>query len=356
MINPSPWKVGVEASLVAETAAQWRRLGADADSTSTTPSSGNLVVGQNSWTASLEPYSLIAWEFSETRLRTGEFVVRVDQAARGELAKRMEQIEQRINNINYQRPYLALDNPGYEADGQADRIPGWQAMVGNGGVVQVHEDGPFEGSKSLYLKSEDGGGVAAVSELFDIPKTGRLSVRPHVRFRGCEANTRLFLQLQYQGEAGLTTDWASLDPSRFAEDRWTPVEKASDQLPLGSAGKMRIVLHLVGPGEAWIDDVKMFDVQLADSQRVEFGKRYLAAQRALQKDQFSECLELVDGYWQQYLVEFVPPSSSVGEGTRIDVASRPDGASSDDGANALDDARSNTFGDRMRQFVPRIRR
>src|SRR5690606_38864301 len=103
--------------------------------------------------------------------------------------------------------------------------------------------------------------------------------------------------------------------------------------------------HLAGPGQAWIDDVRLYDLRFSKSQRDALAKRLYAAKTALEENQFIDCQRLVEGYWPRRLVEYLPPTSLAGK--PADAAAAP---------AASDGKSSKGFNDRLRGIVPRILR
>ena len=88
----------------------------------------------------------------------------------------------------------------------------------------------------------------------------RLSSEQHTFERAVgrvgSASELISLALQYRNSAGgrvvtprpnLLTGWQS--------EGWARCETTFDALPVTPGGQMRIQLHLVGKGEAWVDDV-----------------------------------------------------------------------------------------------------
>ncbi len=67
----------------------------------------------------------------------------------------------------------------------------------------------------------------------------------------------------------------------------------------------------MGPGEVWMDDVQLFNLAFSRPELVELSKLITLADVKLQNGQVSDCLQLLEGYWPQFLEENVrcPPES-----------------------------------------------
>jgi hypothetical protein len=161
--------------------------------------------------------------------------------------------------------------------------------------------------RSVHLRSEDALGVAVQSHLFAIPSTGQIVVRARVRIAEMQPGAQLYAWVEYESGGAMRQRYVALGGEAPEVDGWRECEFAVDDLPLASAGKMRVQFHLTGNGQAWVDDVRLFDLRFADAQRVELSKRLLGAKAALEEGQLMDCQRLVDGYLPRRLVEYIPP-------------------------------------------------
>ncbi len=80
-----------------------------------------MEAGSQQWPISMRPYDLVAWRFKTSALQVEMTQVEVEGAVRQELERRIEAIELRARNLDIQRSYDQLLNPGFEqaADGGA---------------------------------------------------------------------------------------------------------------------------------------------------------------------------------------------------------------------------------------------
>ncbi|QDT73930.1 hypothetical protein [Lacipirellula limnantheis] len=349
LINESPWAVTMDIPLAADGAIVWRKLGieqgVDAAQASADPSlSGTLPEGPKKWAATLPPFGIQGRKFSSRNVKVGVWTPQLGPEAKAALARQVAAYEQRMANLEVERPYSELQNPDFELVGDAGQMLGWQPRIGAAGVVELAaETAPVTG-RSLHLKSEDALGVAVQSHLFPIPSTGQVTVRARIRGDGLQPGSQLYAWFEYQSGGVTRQHYVAIGAERPVGAAWSDYEFAVDDLPLASSGQMRIQFHLVGQGEAWIDDVRMFDLRFSKEQRYQISKRLYAAKTALEEGQLMDCQRLIDGYWPRLFVEQAPVAS---------IASKPADATTAPKATQADEQ---GISDRLRGMVPRILR
>jgi hypothetical protein len=349
LINESRWPVAVELPLESDSDLVWRQLGIDSQTTASSASTpanettrGSLPRGAQKLTITLPPFGLHARRYSSRSMRVGAFTPQVAEYAQDDMARRVVEIEQRMISLNVERPYTELENPQFELVDDKGRLRGWQPRMGPRGAVDVDADPAHPGGRAVHLRSEDTLGVAVQSHLFAIPATGQIVVRAKIRAAELQPGAQLYAWIEYESAGAMRQRYVSLGDQTLATT-WTECEFAVDDLPL-AAGKMRVQFHLTGSGQAWVDDVRLYDLRFADAQRVELSKRLLGAKAALEDGQLMDCQRLVDGYLPRRLVEHVPPPA---------LAAKPDAAAV---AIKPEEAPQKGIGPRIRGMVPRILR
>jgi hypothetical protein len=183
--------------------------------------------------------------------------------------------------------------------------------------------------------------------MFPIPATGQIVVRAKVR-GALEPGAQLYAWIEFELESGgaMRQRYAALANESLGAG-WSECEFAVDDLPLGANANMRVQFHLTGNGEAWVDDVRLFDLRFADAQRVELSKRLLGAKSALEDGQLMDCQRLVDAYLPRRLVEHVPSPAL--------AANTPNAAMAADAATT-DEPPKKGLAPRIRGMVPKILR
>jgi hypothetical protein len=134
-----------------------------------------------------------------------------------------------------------------------------------------------------------------------------------------QPGAQLYAWIEYESGGAMRQRYATLANESLGAG-WSECEFAVDDLPLGVDADMRVQFHLTGSGEAWVDDVRLYDLRFADAQRVELSKRLLGAKSALEDGQLMDCQRLVDAYLPRRLVEHVPPpaiASNTADGAAV---------------------------------------
>jgi hypothetical protein len=349
LVNESPWPVTIELPIELSAPTAWRELGLEvAGATSSTSAASSQPAGAGVWSVTLPAYGVAARRYESRGLRLGALAPRVSEEARTALDARINEIERRKNNLDVERAYPQLQNPGFELAGADGLMLGWQPRIGQSGLVATDDTAAATGAMALHLRSEDALGVAAQSHLFPIPATGQLAVRARVRVKDMAKDARVYAWVEFDAEGVPRREYAALGEGQLNGD-WTTCEFAVDDLPLASTGQMRVQFHLAGQGEAWVDDIELFDVRLAGKQRMRLLQLLFAARTALDEGQLVACQRLIDGYLPRYVIEYVPATPPADDllPAEVRVATRPDDAAPAKGG-------SPGIGDRLRQLTPPI--
>ena len=311
LMNEAPWPVQVEVGMTAMQHCTWQKLGND-DHGSTETLSGTLSESEKKdWQAQLQPYDLQAWRFEDSKLRLGELKTLVTPIAKADLQHRIKEIESRAGNLDVERAYPQLQNPGFELEDGSTRILGWQPRQGALGEITLVDSGSHSGTRALRLRSEDATGVAVQSNLFPTPDTGQLMVSLFLRFDQLEESAQLQIVLQDEHQGRRYRQFATLGNTQMAGKGWQRYEFPLEDVPSDQGEQLRLHLHLTGKAEVLVDDLQLVDLRFDEQRRRALVKRIYAANIALEQGQVVDCLRVVDDYWSQYLVEHVQPRDSV---------------------------------------------
>jgi hypothetical protein len=365
MINESPWPVDVQVALEAPASAGWRELGdssaqaTGAAATIASPPAGDGQSDGQPWTVTLPPYGLAARRYQTRSLRVGAWHPTVSNTAQSALAARIAEVDQRMRSLDVERPYPLLENADFERVDPDNAMPAWQPRIGKVGHVAIDGTAAHSGVRALHFRAGDDLGVAAHSQVFPSPATGQLLVRAQVRVSNLAPEARLYAWIEY--DAGGVQRLIPKLLVGTTGGEWSTCEALFDELPLTGGGLMRVQFHLAGAGEAWLDDVELFDLRFGEAQRYDLAKGLFAAKSDLEAGRVVDCLRRVDSYWPQYLVEHLPAARAPvdsGERPPVSVASRPDdvagyAAPTTDQSQGEDDG---GLGNRMRSVLPRAPR
>jgi hypothetical protein len=191
---------------------------------------------------------------------------------------------------------------------------------------------------------DDAQSVAWVrSKPFAPPRTGRVFVLAWIRTRDAQKQPPLRLAVDglvngepYYRFAPLGTDvdsqtrQATGQPAQPLSEQWSerPYLLPIDDLPASGLSELLVGFDLMGPGEVWIDDVRIFDLYFQVNEQDELLKKAAMADYQLENGKFADCAAYLYGYWPRFLLEHVPLSThpvSV-EGTTGSPASPDDPA------------------------------
>ena len=309
--NDAPWRVRMQIAVEAPAAVRVERLGPARKLPPLLRESG----GTANWTLDLQPFELVAAKFAAPNVRFVRPRVTLDEAVRAALTKRIGDLSTRVAALANPMPLPILTNPGFEAPVAGDQIPGWTLgkLANTAGVVDA--DLQRGGKQSLRLTS--GGARASVrSATLDPPTTGRLSVSLWLKI--ADNNRQPVVRLAVEGRID------GADYYRFAAvggtglgqvalaENWAQYIYQVDDLPGKGVSDLRVRFDLMGAGEVWIDDVQVFDLSFSESERVELSKLVSLAEYKRSVGEYAGCLQLLDSFWPQFLVEHVPLSQGVG--------------------------------------------
>ena len=352
LINEAPWPVQTELTLTGSHQSDWLKLGNDGQNDELELSTQKLLAGtltgsQQAWQVELQPYDLQAWRFEDEKLRVGELKASVTGLAQQDLERRIQAIESRAGNLNIERPYPQLQNPGFELEDDGSRIVGWQPRQGAIGAIDLISSGSHSGARALRLKSEDEIGVAVQSHLFPASETGQLMVSVYLRFDQLDEAAQLQMVVQDQHEGRRYRRSTVLDDRQLAGAGWSRYEFALDDVPFGQDEQLRLHFHLIGGAEVLVDDVQFVDLRFDEARRRALVKRIYAAKIALEQGKVVDCLRGVDDYWSQYLVEYVPPIEGVAS-----IATKQQSVTGAPTKPSTQEEKG--VGSRLRSWVPKI--
>jgi hypothetical protein len=304
------------------------------------------------WTVELEPYDLLAVQWSEPGVQPGSLRVATAESVEATLKQRIGQLSDLAAELDKPPPLKVLANPDFERPAAGDeRIPGWTATVHPAVTIQPDKAQAHSGSQSARMTSS--GPVAClVSQPFAAPVTGRLSISVWLRVADAarQPPLRLALEGKFHGQPYYRYGEVGSAPAaqRIEVDWDHPYVLPFDDLPLEGLSQLRVRFDLMGAGEVWIDDLQLFDLAFNENERRQLAKLITAADIRLQDRQVGDCLRLLEGYWPRFLEGNVPlpqPTSP--------VAKRPDAAPQPADADAPQQPPPRTgWMDRVKNLLP----
>jgi hypothetical protein len=271
------------------------------------------------WKLDLEPYELVAAELSQPGVELFQPRVSLPPAVETYLGQRIRRLSARAALLRNPPPLKVLKNPGFERPpADANQLPGWAATQQPEVTIRADKTQSHGGKQSIKMAT-DGPWACLVSEPFEPPTTGRLSVSVWLRVDDATAQPALQLALEgkldgerYYRHAPVGLDPRGVQAAGPIGTNWSAYVFQVDDLPLQGLSKLHVRFDLRGPGEVWVDEVELFDLAFSENERKELNKLITLANVTLEQHRIGDCLRLLDGYWPRFLEENVPlPPGSV---------------------------------------------
>lgn len=265
------------------------------------------------WSVDLGPYEVVAVRFSAPEVAFWQPRAEWPQVVEAELSRRIRLLGAKAAALRQPPPLDVLDNPGFERrPTSGEEVPGWAITRQPESEVHTDTQQYHEGKQSVRIASR--GPVAClVSRPFAAPDTGRLALSVWLRVAdaGQQPPLRLAVEGKLDGQdyyrfapVGMARPGAP--PAPPIDTQWRQFIFQVDDLPLEGLSQMRVRFDLMGAGEVWADDVRLFALAFNDKELRELAKLITVAEFQLQNGRLSDCLRILDGYWAQFLESHVP--------------------------------------------------
>jgi hypothetical protein len=156
------------------------------------------------------------------------------------------------------------------------------------------------------------------SDPFAAPPTGQFAFTAFVRGKNLPPNSELRLVLQADDAPPSYHRFRIVGGQRpgafkLAED-WCPYPLLVKDLPLHNQQQLQVRFEFSGPGEWWIDDVKPYDLLFPltfysnhESEFIAFRRLISAAELHHKKNQLTDCVRYLEGYWPRFYVAHTAP-------------------------------------------------
>ncbi|MBB77085.1 MAG: hypothetical protein CMJ75_21475 [Planctomycetaceae bacterium] len=270
------------------------------------------------WSASLEPYDLVAVSLSAKDIEVLGWTVSYAAGLTTALQVELQDLQKRTR-IARQRPQLTrVANAGFEQSGTAGELPGWmrsQPTPDDELHAEIDSSYAYAGEKSLYLKHTDRSRRPPIlwirSGPLERPLLGRLKlgVRARIRAGAKQPPLRLAIEAQVNGQPYYRYAWvgANVSDDRFKLDaQWKLFHVPFGKLPLDGLQDLRIGFDLMGPGEVWVDDVQILDTWFSRTELGQLEKDLALARFQLEQGRVLDCQEFLDSYWPRFFKHYVP--------------------------------------------------
>lgn len=339
LVNDSPWSVQVRLNVEASPSCRAELLGRNA---------APLAFRQDAegayWQLDMEPYSLAGARFSEETVVISAPRVLVHPQVLDDLRDRIGDLANKAALLRDAPPLNGPGNSGFEEAGtDPAAVPRWLTTSREGVTIQLDEARSVEGDRALRLRSS--GPIASVAgSTIPTPRTGRVAVT--VWLRTSDPARQPPLRLAIEGKLDgrdyyrFATVGQGMGAPALGENFAQFVFQVHD-LPLAGLTDLRPRFDLMGAGEVWIDEVRLYD-RLFDpaTELIELTKLITLADLKLKQGHYGDCERILTSYWPRFLDEFVPDDPFA-----VPLDSAPAG-------EPVDAAFGETFIERMKRYVP----
>ena len=312
LLNDSAWPVEAHLEFQVQRDCRIRSLG---------PHRVRPLVVRGSratWSASLEPYDLVAVSLSAKDIKVLGWTVSYSDALTKTLQLELQALQKRTR-VARERPQLArVANPGFERSSGPDVVAGWMhtRLVPGGELhAEIDSNQSYSGDQSLYLRHLDRSRRPPIlwirSAPIDRPLLGRLTlgVRARIPAGAKQPPLRLAIEAQVNGQPYYRYAWvgANVSDERFRLDaNWKLFHVPFGKLPLDGLEDLRVGFDLMGPGEVWIDDVQILDTWFNRTELGQLEKDLALARFQLEQGRILDCQEFLDSYWPRFFKAYVP--------------------------------------------------
>ncbi len=312
VMNASPWSANANVTLQVPQAATMTPLRASSDDRSAPSAPRALAAGQQSWPLALEPYAIQAARFNVPAVQVVDVKAEPNEAAKAELAARLDDLQHR--DLTAPRAYQMLSNPSFEPLGGAGPPSGW-SVTATAVTVELDATNPQDGTTCVYFRN-DGQLAGLESEPFPIPPTGQLAMTVYVRDQKmASGELRMVIEAIHEGHVYRRSAIVAPPAPAVASapSPWQYKAILVNDLPLELGGQMRVRFEMTGPGEVWLDGVKLYDLlfplkfyKYDEAEILRFVQLTHAAKSAFDEGRVVDCARLLDRYWPRFLTEYTP--------------------------------------------------
>jgi hypothetical protein len=307
-MNVGPWHANADVALDVPQATTMEPLHSDVENSSAATAPRPLAAGRQPWSLPLEPFAIQAVRIATPGVSVVEVNAAVGETAQAELSARLADLAKR--DLTVPRLYSVLTNPSFEPLGAAGPPLGWR-LSGASAIAELDATNPQDGTTCLYFHSE--GNLAVLeSDSFPMPPTGQLAMTVQVRDAKLAPGGELRMVFEAVRD-GQVYRRPVVVAAQAAPGQWQERPLLVNDLPLESPGEMRIRFELSGPGEVWIDGVKLYELlfplkfyKFKEAEILQFIQLTHAAKSAFDEGRLADCNRLLERYWPRFLIEYTP--------------------------------------------------
>lgn len=297
LVNDSPWVVGGIVRLTLPLGAQLTVL--TPRGSEPLPAKGE----QAEWNVTLQPYEVVAVTADRASVEIRDIEVNLPPDVRPALESLVQKLGNRVARLRQPSPLPGLVNAGFEAwNAEALTPEGW-SVEGDGVGVKRETQDVHEGKKALRLEDASRT-VVLLSSAIQPPASGRLSIAVRAKAPREGEQPRVRLVLEVDGKAYYP--WSRIGAEaadRSLDSTWKEFVFRVNQLPVVRES-LRIGVEMEGNGPLLLDDIRLFDTMILDDEEQKALALMLTVLDYQRRNGLvSDCLQSLNGYWPQYLMQ-----------------------------------------------------
>jgi len=235
-------------------------------------------------------------------------VVRFDEDVVQLLADQVASLRHRERVIASPPAIPVLDNPGFDLPGIGAGITGWELVAPAAGTLELvvaARPAAEPEAENWAARFSSVGDLATIrSNPFSPPATGRASVAVWLRLPEGAPQPPLRIAVEGLRDGQEYYRFAPVGAApggRPLAGEWTRFVLQVSDLPTDPNESLRLRFDMLGPGVVEIDELRVFDLVLADSQRAEIEALLDQMEHDLATGATASLLAAVDGYWPRFL-------------------------------------------------------
>ena len=336
VVNKSPWPVSAELHFANETGHFV------IESLDGNPIRANRQTNRATVRIDLEPYGLMGG-ITDRSVELTKWAEQSSLDIRSWLRAKSDRLSNLIQKAQNSSALEQVGNPDFNLETASGQPAQWNVGRQGNDRISIDSTRGFQSNSSLRMSSTVGS-TWIRSQPFNPPETGRISIVVWLRIRqgAPQPPIRLAIEARHFGKeyyrfGGVGSIAGNKNPSPLNE-KWQKYIVHFDDLPTEGLSHMQIGFDLMGPGEVWIDQVKVFDRWFDENDAKSLTYQIAMAQTVkIDQGNFESARQMLDGYWFKFLQTFVEKDPPVVEKERA----------------VAHEAASPRFIDRVRGIVPR---
>jgi len=276
--------------------------------------SGEAVpIAVNQVAVELEPWSLrLVCLEGESDVAVDRGEIRFAEQAVRLMADQVAELRRRQAVLDAPPALPVLDNPGFDLPSLDEGITGWELVETPGGRLELVEAPRPQAEDDTVNRaarlSSAGELATARSNPFEPPATGRASIAVWLRIPAEAAQPPLRVALEGRKDGEEYYRFAPVGAAtggRPLTEGWTQFVLQVTDLPTDQTESLRLRFDMLGPGVVEVDEVQVFDLVFADSQRAELRALIDQMEHSLASGAMASLPAALEGYWPRFLAETV---------------------------------------------------